>query len=158
MKSENLFRIIVLALIVSLAYVVTSHAKEGLSFMEGRSLDLSVFSEKPKGIEVIATSYNPVRGQTDASPCIGASLIDLCRRSKEGGKVIALSQDLVGGSNDKPFVYGDVVVLSSPCVSGEFVVLDTMNKRFTNRVDIFFLDKRENIGKCIGKLFKRNIN
>jgi 3D (Asp-Asp-Asp) domain-containing protein len=104
---------------------------------------------------VTVTSYNPAVAQTDSDPCTGAAGIDLCRRSREGGKVIALSQDLVGHSSWKPFRYGDLIRLTSktPGCSGDFIVLDTMNKRFKNRADIFFLNRADNIG-CTGAIAK----
>ena len=109
-------------------------------------------SDKPKtegGKRVYFTSYNPVHGQTDSSPCVGASGQDQCSLAKKGERIIALSQDLVGRAEWKAFHYGDRVLLQGeiddPRCNGEFTVLDTMNKRFRNRGDIFMPNRADNI-------------
>ena len=89
------------------------------------------------------TSYNPEVGQTDNSPCIGASGVDQCKLAKTGVRMIALSQDMVGRAEWKEYHYGETVRLYSDneqC-NGEFLVVDTMNKRYTNRGDIFCMDR-----------------
>ena len=92
------------------------------------------------------TSYNPEKGQTDASPCIGASGRDQCVLAKQGIRIIALSQDMVGRAEWKKYHYGETVRLYSdnPQCEGEFLVLDTMNKRYTNRGDLFQLTRATN--------------
>jgi hypothetical protein len=98
-------------------------------------------------VTVFFTSYNPTVGQCDDSPCIGAAGVDLCQLARDGGRSIALSQELVGRLPSKPFHYGDKVKLTSNgdwrC-NGEFVVLDTMNARFRKRGDLFFMDRHDN--------------
>lgn len=97
-------------------------------------------------IEIFVTSYNPEVGQTDGSPCTGAAGKDLCLLYKEGIKPMALSQDLVGRKSNKRFTYGDTVRMVSEIsqCNGDFVVLDTMNKRFTNMGDLFFPERSLN--------------
>ena len=62
---------------------------------------------------------------------------------------MALSQELVGRTGSKPFTYGDRVKLrgeiNDPRCNGEFIVMDTMNKRFKNRGDIFMMNRKDNI-------------
>lgn len=89
------------------------------------------------------TSYNPEVGQTDASPCIGANGTNVCDMATQGIRTIALSQDLVGRGDYKQFKYGDKVRLYSenPQCNGVFQVEDTLNSRYTNRGDIFCLDR-----------------
>lgn len=102
------------------------------------------------------TSYNPIAGQTDSSPCIGASGVDLCEyKRRTGERPIALSQDLVGRLKSKKFHYGDYVWLESdiPACNGQFTVLDTMNKRFKKRGDIFFLERKNNTS-CVASITK----
>lgn len=106
------------------------------------------------------TSYNPERGQTDNSPCIGAAGTDLCRfvkdeeyrmeliGTKEYIEPIALSQELVGRAEWKPFHYYDIVTMTSEdgddrC-NKKAVVLDTMNARFRKRGDLFFNSRIHN--------------
>lgn len=105
------------------------------------------FSGDP--VEIVITAYNPEVGQTDGSPCIGAGLKDLCHLAKTE-RIAALSQDLVGRAAWKQFTYGDYVYLKGylPACTGVFRVEDTMNKRFTNRGDIFLMDRSQNFGKC----------
>jgi hypothetical protein len=109
--------------------------------------------------DIFFTSYNPVVGQTDNSPCIGASGKDQCYYAKQGLRMLALSQDLVGRNGDKPFVYGDTVYLlpkdelvDNRC-RGEFMVVDTMNKRYINRGDLFFMDSKDNTS-CYVDIYK----
>jgi 3D (Asp-Asp-Asp) domain-containing protein len=85
---------------------------------------------------VITTIYHAVEGQTDSTPHILAdgTTIDI---SKAGSyRYCALSRDLLkrwGG----PFDYGDIVVLlNAGSLSGKWTVRDTMNSRFTNRIDL----------------------
>jgi len=96
--------------------------------------------------EIFVTSYNPEVGQTDSSPCIGANGDNLCELAKEGYRVLALSQDLVGKLGNKAFSYGDMVRMESEIeqCNGEFVILDTMNKRFKNYGDLFFMERKNN--------------
>lgn len=100
-------------------------------------------------VSISITAYNPEVGQTDASPCVGASGKDLCHLAKTE-RVAALSQDLVGRAAWKKFTYGDYVYLKGyiPACTGVFRVEDTMNARFTNRGDIFLLNRADNFGRC----------
>lgn len=107
---------------------------------------------------IFVTSYNPEKGQTDSSPCTGASGIDQCKKSKEGVRMLALSQDLIGRASWKPFHYGETVImksdLSDPRCNGEFLLVDTMNKRYKNRGDLFFMDRKDNIS-CQAWVYKK---
>lgn len=101
-------------------------------------------------VSITVTPYNPEVGQTDSSPCIGASGKDLCHLAKTE-RVAALSQDLVGRASWKQFRYGDYVYIKgrvSGC-TGVFRVEDTMNARFTNYGDIFLLNRSDNFGTCV---------
>ncbi len=119
-------------------------------------------ANKPSVGNIKFTSYNPERGQTDGSPCIGASGADLCRfirdeeyrfkliGTREYIEPIALSQELVGRSSKKLFHYYDIVTMVSDngdarC-NKKAVVLDTMNARFRKRGDLFFPERKFNTG------------
>lgn len=113
---------------------------------------------RPNASNVFFTSYNPEVGQTDASPCTGASGQDQCALSYTGVRMIALSQDLVGRLGNKQFTYGDTAWLEQidgddPRCNGEFIVLDTMNKRYTNRGDLFMMTRATNTS-CTANVFK----
>ncbi len=90
---------------------------------------------------VTATVYNPVEGQTDDSPLATAdgSKIDLKKLKKKRIKWIAVSRDLL-----KDYEYGAKVKItctSYPSINGTYEVHDTMNKRFSNRIDILSAEK-----------------
>lgn len=101
-----------------------------------------------KGKRIFLTSYNAEKSQTDNSPCIGASGINQCDLAKKGQRIIALSQDIVGRAGWKDFHYGDEILLrgetTDPRCNGKFIVLDTMNARYTNRGDLFMLSRAQN--------------
>lgn len=110
----------------------------------GQSHDRSLHSsDKASGKKVIVTSYNPVVGQTDASPCVGAAGTNICEKAKIGQRVVAVSQDL-----RRLYPMGSQIRLesSNPSIRGCYVVQDVMNKRYTNRVDLFFLKRSQNQG------------
>lgn len=70
------------------------------------------------------TAYNVGdRSQTDEHPCIGASGDNLCSRLERGEKICAL--------NGVPL--GTILVIQN---YGECIVMDRMNSRYRNRVDI----------------------
>ncbi len=75
--------------------------------------------------QVEITAYNPMKSQTDDRPWETAS----GRRASL--QSLAVSRDLLA-KNGGPYNYGDTVFVVVP-----FIVDDTMNKRYTNRVDIF---------------------
>jgi 3D (Asp-Asp-Asp) domain-containing protein len=84
-------------------------------------------------IKVTATAYTSSTKECDASPFLAAW------RNKLSPKVpsIAVSRDLleIGLTNGmKVHVEG---------LEGEFVVLDKMNKRWTNRIDIYMNNNRQ---------------
>lgn len=111
-------------------------------------MDFCKFVGEPVSISV--TPYNPEVGQTDASPCVGASGKDLCHLAKTE-RIAALSQDLVGRAAWKPFHYGDLVYITGRVAgcTGVFRVEDTMNARYSNYGDIFLMDRADNFGTCV---------
>lgn len=99
---------------------------------------ISHFHEKTFVRSVHVTMYHPVEGQTDSTPDIVAdgTKFDISSASKL--KWIAVSRDLHerwGGD----LQFGDIIYLSipdSPSKSGFYLVKDTMNKRWSSRIDI----------------------
>ena len=86
--------------------------------------------------KVTATMYHPVRYQTDNTPTItadGTKIVDVYKAHEY--RYVALSRDLLnrwGG----PFDYGDYIVVENAGKhSGVWQVRDTMNERWTNRID-----------------------
>jgi|SRR3989344_931245 len=83
---------------------------------------------------VIATAYSSTSDQTDSTPCVAASGYNVCNKTDN---IIAVSRNLVrllgyGTQVRFPELYGQEV----------FQIEDTMNMRFTDRID-FHLDSRE---------------
>lgn len=90
------------------------------------------------------TSYNSESGQTDDSPCITASNLDVCKRNVE---------DIVA-TNDLPF-HTKILI---PEYFGDriFYVEDRMNKRYTglDRLDVWMKNKTDskNFGAKVLKI------
>ncbi|ACS81260.1 3D domain-containing protein [Maridesulfovibrio salexigens] len=83
--------------------------------------------EKTVTMKVASTAYTSHVSQTSSTPFIGAWGDDL----KPGMKAIAVSRDLIPkglGRNTKVKIEG---------LSGEYVVKDKMNKRWTDKIDIY---------------------
>ncbi len=81
-------------------------------------------------LEVVVTGYSSTVDQTDETPFLTASMTQV----RPG--VIALSRDLIQRYNpNAPFRYGDRIHVEG---FGEFVVEDTMNRRYKKRADIWF--------------------
>jgi isopentenyl phosphate kinase len=115
---------------------------------------------------IIGTVYHPVVSQCDSDPLITADLSKIDTTKTNELRWIALSRDLIN-QQDKwrkwfgKICFGDTVIIQSPYpeINGEWVVHDTMNKRYKNRLD-FLQDvngvygKWENI-KIIRKYTKK---
>ncbi len=100
---------------------------------------------------VQVTSYNPEVAQNDSTPCIAAGGHDICKLAKEGKKMIAVSRDLRPLFLEKKGQYfrypAQVYVESSnPSIQGCYWIYDTMNARWKNRIDLFFMNRKENQG------------
>ncbi len=86
-----------------------------------------------------ATYYNPVQAQCDGNPLITATgyRINIGKLKKGELKVVALSRDLL-----KIYPYNSEIYVHSPAhLKGCWRVEDTMNKRFSNRIDFLAYGK-----------------
>ena len=99
---------------------------------------------------ITGTYYHAVAAQCDATPLITAdnSKIDLVKLKDKKIRWVALSRDLLarwGG----PFNYGDTIRVSqgSEKVNGLWVVHDSMNRRFKNRIDFLVHQSHKFPGK-----------
>lgn len=94
-------------------------------------------SEKPKHsitITVTATAFNAVEAQTKKGNVALAAWGDTL---VPGEKAIAVSRDLI----KKGLTHNKVVEIEG--LAGEYVVKDKMNKRWTNKIDIYMgLDEK----------------
>ena len=86
--------------------------------------------------DVTVTTYNPTRSQTDSTPNITADGTKIKPWKATEYRYVALSRDLLsrwGG----PFEYGDYIIIEGTGErDGVYQVRDTMNPKWTNRVDI----------------------
>jgi 3D (Asp-Asp-Asp) domain-containing protein len=80
-----------------------------------------------RSLEVTATAYNSLKGQTQGNPFETAWGDTL----KEGMKAIAISRDLL----DSGLTYRTKVKIEG--LPGKYVVLDKMNARWTKKIDIY---------------------
>ncbi|PIR41961.1 MAG: hypothetical protein COV30_01090 [Candidatus Yanofskybacteria bacterium CG10_big_fil_rev_8_21_14_0_10_37_15] len=101
--------------------------------------------EIKKKIQVTVTAYSSTPWQTDDTPCITSTGFDVCNKTKN---VIAVSRDLV-----RSLGYHKQVLLPDLFGSTVFHIEDTMNARFTNRIDVHFDSTNE--AKEFG--LKRNV-
>ena len=82
---------------------------------------------------IVITAYNSDAGQTDDSPCITANNFNVCDYGVED--TIAANFLPFGSKVKIPELFGDKI----------FVVRDRMNKRFSNRVDVWMLERPDAI-------------
>ena len=92
--------------------------------------------------KVTVTTYNPTRQQCDDTPHITADGTHFKTWKASSYRYVALSRDLLsrwGG----PFEYGDYIVIEGTGDrDGVYQVRDTMNPKWTNRVDILTTNSR----------------
>lgn len=91
---------------------------------------------------IIITAYNSEVGQTDDSPCITANNFNVCESGVEN--TIAANFLPFGTKVKIPELFGERV----------FIVRDRMNKRYSNRVDIWMMERPNavNFGVKIAKI------
>jgi len=91
---------------------------------------------------VTVTTYNPTRQQCDSTPNITADGTRIKPHKATEYRYVALSRDLLsrwGG----PFDYGDYIAIEGTGKwDGVYQVRDTMNPKWTHRVDILTTDSR----------------
>jgi 3D (Asp-Asp-Asp) domain-containing protein len=86
-------------------------------------------------IQLLATGYSSSVWETDDTPFITASNT----RTRPG--VVALSRDMLRRYDGRaPFSFGDEIHISG---IGDFVVEDSMNRRWRKRLDIWFPSREE---------------
>jgi 3D (Asp-Asp-Asp) domain-containing protein len=93
---------------------------------EEKNKDKVIYS----GIHVI-TAYNSEAAQTDDSPCITANGFNVCEHGEED--TIAANFLKFGTKVKIPELFGDRV----------FVVRDRMNKRYSDRVDVWMVKRQD---------------
>tara|TARA_B100000780_G_scaffold11375_1_gene7805 strand:- start:303 stop:671 length:369 start_codon:yes stop_codon:yes gene_type:complete len=81
--------------------------------------------------KVHATVYNAVPEQTNSDPGHTAFMFELDLNDPYKHKIIAVSRDLL-----IKYPKGTKVCVSGTSYDGVYVVMDKMNKRYTNRIDL----------------------
>lgn len=99
-------------------------------------VDVKPKKRKIVKLHVTATMYYPVVNQCDKDPLVTAGMFKINPRKASEHKWIAMSRNLLkrwGGMGK----YGDKVKISG-CgeKDGIYTVVDTMNKRYVNKIDI----------------------
>lgn len=87
------------------------------------------------------SAYNSLPGQTDDTPCITASGLDVCERNME---------DIVA-TNYRYLPFGSIIKIPELFGNKEFIVHDRMNKRYTNTLDIWMKDYKT--AKAFGRKY-----
>ena len=92
--------------------------------------------------KVVKTSiYNPTKAQCDAEPTKTASGAVISEEHLRKGKIryVSLSRDLL-----KSYKFGTYLIVksSNAYYNGKWKIVDTMNKRFKNKID--FLQHKQN--------------
>lgn len=112
--------------------------------------------------KVVATMYFPVTSQCDSDPLLTAGMYKINPKHASDQKFIAMSRDMIARWGGE-FHYGDFVkITGAGHKDGIYKVVDTMNKRFTNRID--FLEtkgtdpyKFNNVTLCKIQTLKKNL-
>jgi hypothetical protein len=87
-------------------------------------------------LHVTATMYYPVVNQCDKDPLVTAGMFTINPRKASEHKWIAMSRNLLKRWKGD-FEYGDLVeIKGAGKKSGVYKVVDTMNKRYKDRIDI----------------------
>ena len=143
-------------------FSITWYADKSMDKMHEEIMTLQEINDELKRqmnvteFEVTVTMYNPTRGQTDSTPNITADGTRINPRKASSYRYIALSRDLLsrwGG----PFNYGDYVIIEGTGKDdGVYQVRDTMNPRFTKRVDILKSKGSKRFKYNSVKLYKHN--
>ena len=81
--------------------------------------------------KVHATVYNAVPEQTNSDPGHTAFMFELDLNNPYKHKIIAVSRDLL-----KEYPKGTKVCVAGTTYDGIYIVMDKMNKRYTDRIDL----------------------
>lgn len=95
------------------------------------TLPVSETAKARKTFTVPITAYTSEVGQTDDSPCVTASGLNVCKRDQED--IVAANFLPIGTHVRIPELYGDRI----------FSVQDRMNARFNRHVDIWLKDLQQ---------------
>lgn len=131
MKESSIRKVVLLVVFMAFYYTV---------FIEPHKVEISVAKTKERTNQIVAdvtaTMYNAVEGQCDSDPLVTAGMYEINPTKASQHKWVALSRDLLKRWGGK-FDYGDTIEIKNAGEkSGVYTVVDTMNPRFTNKIDI----------------------
>ena len=133
-RSEMRLLIIILVIGFSLAGILAREITISAEANYDRQLEV---------IEVEVTGYSPSRAQTDSNPFQTASTQIVTPKDLNELLYVAVSRDLLAKfTPGAPLEYGDKIYL-------EFTVIDTMNKRIENTIDLFF--RNQDLARKFGR-------
>ena len=126
-------KIIFVNLVVILIWLL-SMPKEKI-IMEDEKIEEEIIKEIKEEEAVVITKYRPLSKETDDTPLQTADLseISMLKLYRREIKWVAVSRDLL-----KKYEYGSKIKIytGDPDIDGIYEVHDTMNKRWTSRIDI----------------------
>ena len=97
-------------------------------------LSLNITAQK----KVHATVYNAVPAQTNSDPGHTAFMFELDLDNPYKHRIIAVSRDLL-----KEYPKGTKVYVCGTSYDGVYVVMDKMNKRYTDRIDLLINEEMQ---------------
>ena len=97
-------------------------------------LSLNIIAQK----KVHATVYNAVPEQTNSDPGHTAFMFELDLDNPYKHKIIAVSRDLL-----TEYPKGTKVYVAGTTYDGVYVVMDKMNKRYTDRIDLLINEEMQ---------------
>ena len=97
-------------------------------------LSLNITAQK----KVHATVYNAVPAQTNNDPGHTAFMFELDLDNPYKHKIIAVSRDLL-----TEYPKGTKVCVAGTTYDGVYVVMDKMNKRYTDRIDLLINEEMQ---------------
>ena len=113
-------------------------------------LDAGYTIRSNDNVMVVVTGYSSSVYETDSTPFTTASNT----RTRDG--ILALSRDLLRRyTPGAPFGFGDRVHVSG---LGEFIVEDSMNQRWNNRIDIWFPSRLEALRFGVREVYLQTID
>lgn len=125
--------IVILALSIFNTIYITVIDVKNQSAFESIHKSIDTLNQNYK---VTVTMYNAVEGQCDADPLITAGMYKINPNKASEHKWVAMSRDMLKRWNGN-FQYGDMIEIEGAGLKdGIYTVVDTMNKRYKNRIDI----------------------
>ena len=94
-------------------------------------LTFAITNNEKVSTNVHATVYNAVPEQTNSDPGHTAFMFELDLSNPYKHRIIAVSRDLL-----KTYPKGTQVLVEGTSYDGVYTVMDKMNKRYTNRIDL----------------------